>query len=118
MTQTIRIAADDTLSPIRALGSLTPTQADQIVAGLSSLAQAWGIERHESCNGHLSLVIGNTASDATVIVDRDQAGIHVGLLLGDEFHPSQHRYATTGDAVAAIKAIAAAPVVESQRNAG
>ena len=118
MTQTIQIAADDTLSPVRALASLTPAQADQIVAGLFSLAQAWDIERHESCDGYLSLLLDNTACDATIIVDRDQAGIHVGLLLGDQFLTSQHRYATTGDAVGAIKAIAAAPVVEPQRHTG
>ena len=118
MTQTIQIAADDTLSPVRALNSLTLVQADQIVAGLSSLAQAWDIERHESCDGVLSLVISHTACDATIIVDRDQDGIHVSLLLADQFLTSQHRYATTSHAVAAIKAIAAAPTVEPQRHTG
>ena len=43
MTQTIHTAADDTLSPVRALRSLTSAQAGQIVAGLSSLAGTWDI---------------------------------------------------------------------------
>lgn len=118
MTQAIRIADDDTLSPLRALGSLSPVHADQIVAGLSSLAATWNIERHESCDGQLSLLVSHAHRDATIIVDRDHAGIHVSLLLADQFNTSLHRYATTGEAVAAIKAIATAPAVEPQRHTG
>ena len=118
MTQVSQIAAGDTLSPVRALSSLTSGQADQIVAGLSSLAQAWDIERHESCDGYLSLLVGHADRDATIVVDRDQNGIHVSLLIGDQLHTSQHRYATTGDTVAAIKALAATPAVEPQRHTG
>ena len=43
------------------------------------------------------------------VVDRGQAGIHVSLMLGDEFHANQHQYATTGNDAGAIKAIAAGP---------
>ena len=118
MTQTIRIAADDTLSPIRALNSLAPAQADQIVAGLSSLVADWSIARHESCDGLLSLVLTHARHDTTIIVDRDHAGIHVSPMLNDQLITSSHRYATTGDAVAAIKAIAAAPAVEPRRHTG
>ena len=118
MTQNIRIAADDTISPVRALNSLTSAQADQIIAGLSNLAHAWDIERHESCDGLLSLVLTHARHDTTIIVDRDLAGIHVSLMLGDQIHLSQQRYATNGNAVAAIKAIAAAPVGEPQRHTG
>ena len=118
MTQAIRIADDDTLSPVRALNSLTSAQTDQIVAGLSSLATSWIVARHESCDGQLSLLVSHADRDATIIVDRDHAGIHVSLLLRDQLHTSQHRYATTGDTVAAIKAIAAAPAVEPQRHTG
>lgn len=116
MTQTIRIAADDALSPVRALGSLTLVQADQIVAGLSSLAHAWDTERHESCDGHLTLLLAHTKRDATIIVDRDHDGMRVSLMVGDQIHASQQRYADTGDAVSAIKAISAVPVGEPQRH--
>ncbi|MGI4798093.1 MAG: hypothetical protein ACRYG8_29405 [Janthinobacterium lividum] len=116
MIQTIHTAADDTLSPVRALRSLTSAQAGQIVAGLSSLAGTWDIARHEACDGQLSLVLGHTGHDTTLVVDRDQHGIHVSLMLGDQVHTSKHRYQTTGDTTAAIKAIAASPTLETQRH--
>ncbi|MGI4797475.1 MAG: hypothetical protein ACRYG8_26200 [Janthinobacterium lividum] len=117
MIQTIHTAADDTLSPIRALRSLTSAQAGQIVAGLSSLAGTWDIARHEACDGQLSLLLTHTGQDdTTLVVDRDQNGIHVSLMLGDQIHPSEHRYQTTGDTVAAIKAIVASPTLERQRH--
>ena len=118
MTQTIRIAADDTLSPIRALGSLTLAQADQIVAGLSSLAKTWDIERHESCDGHLSLLLAHAERDITIIVDRDSTGIRISIMVGDQIYASRQHNAITGDAVSAIKASAAAPVGELQRHTG
>ncbi len=116
--QTIQIAADDTLSPVRALYSLTSAHVDQIVAGLSSLAPAWSIERHESCDGYLSLLVGHAACDATILIDRDHTGISVSLMLGNKLHTSNYRYATTGDTVSAIKAITATPAIEPQRHAG
>ena len=118
MTQTIRIAADDTLSPIRALGSLTPAQADQVVAGLSSLAQTWNIERHESCDGHLTLLLAHAECDIIIIVDRGTTGMRVSIMVGDQIHASRQRCATVGDAISAIKASAAAPVGELQRHTG
>lgn len=117
MTQTSRIAADDALSPVRALNSLAPAQVDRIVAGLSGLAGTWGIERHESCDGYLSLLIAHADHDTTIIVDRDPCGLRIGRMSGDELVTGLHRYATTRDTVAAIKAIVAAPDVGSQRHA-
>ena len=116
MTQTIRIAADDTRSPIRALNSLTPTQADQIVAGLSSLAYGWDIERHESCNGVLSLVLVQAACDTALVVDHDHAGIHVSLLLNDKLITTRHRYANVNDALHAIKTITGNNAHNSERH--
>ncbi len=117
MTQTIHTAADNTLSPVRALRSLTSAQAGQIVAGLSSLAGTWDITRHEGCDGQLSLLLAHTGhDDTTLIVDRDRHGIHVSLMLGDQVHASEHRYKTTSDAVSAIKAMAASPTLELRRH--
>ncbi|MGI4797281.1 MAG: hypothetical protein ACRYG8_25160, partial [Janthinobacterium lividum] len=75
------------------------------------------IARHEGCDGQLSLLLGHIEhDDTTIIVDRDQHGIHVTLMLGDTFHTSEHRYKTASDAVVAIKAIAASPTLERQRH--
>ena len=117
MTQTIHTADDHTLSPVRALRSLTSAQADQIVAGLSSFVGTWDIARHEGCDGQLSLLLAHTGhEDTTLVVDHDRHGIHVSLMLGDQVHTSEHRYPTTSDAVTAIKAIAASPTLESRRH--
>ena len=118
MTQATHIASDHTLSPVRALHSLTAAQTDQIVVGLSSLTPAWHIERHESCDGYLSLLVAHSTHDTTIIVDRDSSGIHVSLLLSDQVHTSQHRFATLSDTVSAIKAMAASPILEPQRHIG
>ena len=111
---TIEIAADTT-SPIRALHSLCETQATTIVTGLGSLAGTWDIERHESCDGHLSIVINHTICYTAVIIGRDSAGIHVSLMLGDELRTSSYRYASTDAALNAVKAIAGANAQGNQR---
>ena len=116
MTQTIRIAVDDTLSPIRALNSLTSAQANQIVAGLSSLAQAWDIERHESCDGHLSLLVSHAASDTTIIFDRDQIGMRVSTMLGDVLQILSGRHDSTAGIVATLKQIAGKNIASGQRH--
>ena len=114
-THAIRIDADHTLSPLRALGSLTSAQANQIVAGLSSLAGTWGIERHEGCDGHLSLLVTHAAPDPPLLVERDTRGIRISLVLGDTVHPGTHRYSSTSNAVAAIKEMAASPTIHDMR---
>ncbi|MGI4795864.1 MAG: hypothetical protein ACRYG8_17705 [Janthinobacterium lividum] len=115
---TIRIDADHARSPLRALGSLTSVQADQIVAGLSSLAGTWDIVRHESCDGHLSLLIAHAAHDTTLLVERDPRGIRLNLVLGDQVYPGTHRYASTSQAVSAIKDMAVSPTIHNmQRSA-
>jgi len=114
-THAIRIDADHARSPLRAIGSLTSAQADQVVAGLSSLAGTWDIARHESCDGHLSLLVAHTAHDTTLLVERDTRGLHVSLVLADTVHPGTHRYATTGEAVSALKDMAASPTIHDMR---
>ena len=116
MTQTIRIAADDTLSPIRTLNSLTSAQADQIVAGLSSLVHAWDIERHESCDGHLSLLVSHTANDVTIIVDRDQIGMRVSTMVDDVLQILPGRHDSTAGIVATLKQIAGKNIVSGRRH--
>lgn len=114
-THAIRIADDHARSPLRAMGSLTSAQANQIVAGLSSLAGTWDIERHESCDGHLSLLVAHTAHDTSLLVERDTHGIRLSLVLGDQVHPGTHRYASTSHAVSAIKGMAASPTIQDMQ---
>ena len=116
MTQAIRIAADDTLSPLRALNSLTPAQADQIVAGLSSLATAWTIARHESCDGQLTLLVAHAAHDTTLVVHRDSTGITVSLMNGDEIRSLDGRHDSTASVVHALKDLAGRTVDPAQRH--
>ena len=105
----------DTASPIRALHSLYETQATSIVTGLGSLAGAWDIERHESCDGYLSLVLTHTACDSAIIVGRDSAGIHVSLMLGDELHATPERHTSTADVVTVLKDLAGKTVIAMQK---
>ncbi len=110
----IEIAADTT-SPIRALHSLCETQATSIVTGLGSLAGTWAIERHESCDGHLSLVLTHTICDTAIIVGRDAKGIHVSLMLGDELHTTPERHTSTANVVIVLKNLAGKSVVATQK---
>ena len=97
---------DDTASPIRALHSLREPQASCIIAGLSSLIPNWAIERHESCDGFLSVVLHQRASDVAIIINHDQLGIHVDLLVDDDLQASTQPYTTTSDVVQAIALLA------------
>ena len=98
-------------SPIRALHSLCETQATSIVTGLGSLASTWDIERHESCDGHLSLILTHTICDTAIIVGRDSAGIHVSLMLGDELHATSERHISIANVVTILKDLAGKNVI-------
>lgn len=106
MTQATEITADHTVSPVRALHSLTAAQVDQIVAGLSSLVVAWTIERHESCDGQLSLVLTHHSDDTSLVVDRSARGIHISLMLGDALHIIPERHTSIASVVATLKDLA------------
>ena len=116
MTETIRIAEDDTVSPFRALNSLTPAQADQIAAGLSSLATAWTIARHESCDGQLSLLVAHAAHDTTLVVDRDTTGINVTVMNGDTMHSPAGRHDSIASVVRSLKDLAGRTTDPAQRH--
>ena len=105
----------DTTSAIRALHSLCETQATSIVTGLGSLAGTWDIERHESCDGHLSLVLTHTICDTAIIVDRDAEGIHVSLMVGDELHTTPERHTSTANVVTVLKDLAGKTVIAMQQ---
>ena len=113
-TYTAEIYAE-TASPIRALHSLCETQATSIVTGLGSFAGTWDIERHESCDGHLSLVLTHTICDTAIIVGRDAKGIHVSLMLGDKLHTTLERHTSTANVVTVLKDLAGKTVVSMQQ---
>ena len=106
MGNTIRQLAADNLSPIRAIHSLSEVQASSIGTALLGLAPAWSIDRHESCDGHLSLLVSHTARDATLVVSRDAHGIQINLMLGDVLHTSTHRYPSVDATISALKVMA------------
>lgn len=116
MGTTIRSAGDDTHSPIRALHSLNQVQAVSILAGLVSLPTSWTIESHESCDGHLSLVVSNAAEDTTLLVGQDAGGIYVGFMVGDELLSSQARYSSIKTAVCAVTALIGSDNITTARN--
>ncbi len=114
-THTTPIADDHARSPLRALGSLTSAQADQIVAGLSSLAGTWDIERHESCDGHLSLLVATpptTPPSSSTATTPASASASCSATLRIPAHTATP---PPGEAVSAIKDIAASPTIHDMR---
>ncbi len=74
----------------RTLSSLSEAQVGALDAALPSLAGAWCMERHESCEGSLSLLLMPADGDdrvASFTVDQDAAGLNLGVLRGDAFTP-------------------------------
>lgn len=112
--RTTEIAADVT-GAIRALHSLRETQATSIVASLGSLAGTWDIERHESCDGHLILVLTHTMYDTAIIVGRDAEGVYVSLMLSDELHTTPERHTRIVNVVTVLKDLAGKTVVSMQQ---
>ncbi len=85
---TSRIDAGDVL--FRSLSSLSEAQVGALEAALPSLAGAWSLEQHESCEGSLSLLLMPADGDdgaAHFTVDQDAAGLNLGVLRSDEFTP-------------------------------
>lgn len=82
------IDAGDVL--FRSLSSLSEAQVSAIEAALPSLAGTWSLERHESCEGSLSLLLMPADGDdgaAHFSVDQDAAGLNLGVLRGDALTP-------------------------------
>ena len=97
--------SDEDRSPLRALHSLTDGQIAKLTAGLSCLSSCWSFERHESCDGHLRLMLMHPTRDTTVVVERDPSGIAVGLMLGDALQPGVRHASAVAGAIELVKAI-------------
>ena len=98
----IRHTDSDNVSPIRAMHSLSETQAISITASLRGFAKSWSVERHECCDGHLSLLLSDNA-DTCLIVDRDASGIRISRMHGDSWHPGERRHNSADEVVEALK---------------
>ena len=92
----------------RTPSSLSEAQADLIEAALPSLAGRWCLERHESCEGNLLLMLMPAGVDdmtACFAVDQDAAGLSLGLLRGDKL-TFQSRHDTMEALIPALRRLA------------
>lgn len=82
--------ANDDAVLFRSLSGLSEAQVSVLEAALPSLAGSWSLERHESCEGVLSLLLMPADGDDKAThftVDQDAPDLNLGLLRGDEFTP-------------------------------
>ena len=90
-SQTNSRIIDDSSVLFRTLSSLSEAQADALEAAVPTLAGDWSLERHESCEGNLFLLLMPVGGDdlaAHFTIDQDAAGLNLGVLRGDAFTPS------------------------------
>ena len=110
---------DPSIVLFRTLSSLSEAQADLLDAALPSLAGSWCVERHESCEGNLLLLlmpVGGDDATANLTVDQDAAGLNLGVLRGDE--PSfQGRYDTMEALIPALRRLASLEITSMRHSA-
>ena len=79
------VAANDAAS-LQACDSLSEAQSHELEAGMASVPGTWEIDRQESYDGHLTLII--TAADASpellFAVWRDGTDLQLSTMQGDE----------------------------------
>lgn len=103
----------------RTLNSLSEAQVDLIEAALPSLAGSWCVERHESCEGNLLLLlmpVGGDDTTASFTVDQDAAGLNLGVLRGDD-PSSQGRYDTMEALIPALRRLASLEIASMRDSA-
>jgi hypothetical protein len=74
-------------SPVRALYSLTEAQASALRLALPGFSGRWNLERQESYDGNLFLILLPEIDDAapTLAINRDGTGLHLGVLCKDAY---------------------------------
>ena len=90
--------------PVRALHSLTETHARALQRVLRGCSGQWSLERHESYDGNLLLVLLPEADDAaapTLTINRDRTGLYLGVLRKEAYAT----HGSFGDIKGVIKAI-------------
>jgi hypothetical protein len=80
------LASDLSISPIRALHSLTSEQASSVAAALSRQPIAWMADEQEGYDGDLTLVLtpSDPHADLSFALWRSPAGFHLATLRDDE----------------------------------
>ena len=68
----------DTLSPLRTLHSLREKHVTVLAKTMSQLPGTWSLERHEGCDGDLTLMLMPQQPDrANLVVSREADGFHL-----------------------------------------
>ena len=91
ISNTGRVNVSEYLGRIPPLHSLSETEAFIIVDGLYGLAVPWSVERHETDEGRLLIMVMDKA-DRVFVIDRDVAGIQISFMAGETFYPGTARY--------------------------
>lgn len=95
-------------SSSQVMHSLSVIQADRIISGLSGTLKRWTIERQQSCDGKLSVLLTSSIEpDTILIVDRDVAGIQISRMQGDTLTPGECRYDRADEVVNTLKIMTA-----------
>ncbi len=76
----------DTLSPLRALHSLREKHVTVLARTMSQLPGRWSLERHESYDGDLTLMLMPQQADPTnLVVSREADGFHLIANQDDDY---------------------------------
>ncbi len=74
---------------IRAIQSLTPSQADAVRQAVGALSAEWSVDQHEDYEGHLSIVVsrdGQRGTGPTFLISGSVDRIELAELRADELH--------------------------------
>ena len=80
------LALHPSLSPIRALHSLTSDQVASVAAALQRLPASWSLDEQEGYDGDLTLILtpADPNSDLSLALWRSPAGFHLATMRDDE----------------------------------
>ena len=82
----IAVADPDGPSPLRALHSLREKHVRTLARTLTLLPGTWSLERHEGCDGDLTLMLmPHQADRANLVVSREADGFHLTANHGDDY---------------------------------
>ena len=76
----------DLVSPIRGQYSLCETDVVAFQQGFAETQMPWSLDRHESYDGDLTVMLTPPGeAEATLVMSRDAGGFHLAVSQGDEF---------------------------------
>ena len=94
----------DTLSPLRALHSLREKHVTVLAKTMSQLPGTWSLERHEGCDGDLTLMLmPQQANRANLVVSREADGFHL-IANQDDDYRELGRFGAIDELVATLRA--------------